>query len=197
MKRNRMYHELACLWPLISRPEDYAQEAMYWREALREHLGPGLHRILELGMGGGNNLSHLTEEFDATAVDISEEMLVNSKKLNSKVEHHVGDMRSVRLGRSFKAVLIHDAIAYMTTEADLRATFETAREHLNPGGMIVTAPDWYSETFRGPYVFHETRNNAEVELTYVEYVHDPEPSDTTIDSLFVYFCRPSAIMGHI
>ena len=29
-------------------------------------------------------------------------------------------MRSVRLGRTFDAVFVHDAIAYMTTEDDLR-----------------------------------------------------------------------------
>lgn len=28
---NRMYDEFAHLWPLISAPEDYANEAGYWR----------------------------------------------------------------------------------------------------------------------------------------------------------------------
>ena len=187
MKQSRMYDEFAHLWPLLSAPEDYADEARYWREALRENLGPGRHHVLELGVGGGNNLSHLTGEFDATAVDISQQMLANSRRLNPSVEHLLGDMRSVRLDRKFSGVLIHDAIAYMTTEADLRAVFLTAREHLNPGGVIVTAPDFYSETFRGPYVFHKTAKDKEVELTYVEYAYDPDPSDTTIESIFVYF----------
>ena len=187
MKSNRMYDEFAHLWPLISAPEDYADEARYWRDALRERLGPGRHHVLELGVGGGNNLSHLTAEFDATAVDISEPMLANSRRLNPSVEHHVGDMRTVRLGRKFSAVLIHDAIAYMTTEADLRAAFKTARAHLDPGGVLLTAPDWYTETFHGPYVFHDTSRNDKTELTHVEYAHDPDPSDTTIESVMVYF----------
>ena len=126
MKQNRMYDEFAHLWTLISAPEDYAEEARYWRDALREKLGPGRHEILELGVGGGNNLSHLTSGFQATAVDISEKMLANSTRLNPGVEHHVGDMRTVRLEREFKAVLIHDAISYLTTEDDLRKTFATA-----------------------------------------------------------------------
>ncbi len=58
MTTNRMYNEFAHLWPLISDPKEYAVEASFWRDALRAELGPGRHEILELGVGGGNNLSH-------------------------------------------------------------------------------------------------------------------------------------------
>ena len=33
-KMNRMYGEFAHLWMLISAPEEYAEEARYWREGL-------------------------------------------------------------------------------------------------------------------------------------------------------------------
>ena len=109
---------------------------------LRKHLGPGRHRLLELGVGGGHNLSHLTSEFDAAAVDLSPQMLELSRRLNPTVEHHLGDMRTVRLpGQVFDAVLIHDAICYMQTEDDLRAAFATARVHLRPGGCC-----WWPRT---------------------------------------------------
>lgn len=182
-----MYGDFSHLWPLISDPEEYAEEAGYWREALREFLGPGRHHVLELGVGGGHNLSHLTAEFEATAVDLSAEMLAHSEELNGSVDHHLGDMRNVRLGRRFDAVLIHDAICYMTTEADLLAAFVTAAEHLRPGGVLVTAPDYYVDTFIGPYVFNNTRKTDSIELTYVEYDTDPDPQDSTIDTVFVYF----------
>ena len=80
MNMPRMYDEFAHLWTLISAPEDYAEEAACWLKALRDRLGPGRHRILELGVGGGNNLSHLTDYFQATAVDISEKMLAQAAK---------------------------------------------------------------------------------------------------------------------
>ena len=118
-QQDRMYTDLAHLWPLISPPEDYAEEAGYWRDVLREKLGPGRHEILELGVGGGHNLSHLTGDFQATAVDLSEKMLEHSRRLNPEVEHHVGDMRTFRLDRKFDAVLVHDAICYMLNEDDL------------------------------------------------------------------------------
>ena len=44
MKQNRLYDELADLWPLVSPPEDYAEEAVYWRDAIRDKLGPGATR---------------------------------------------------------------------------------------------------------------------------------------------------------
>jgi SAM-dependent methyltransferase len=186
LKQNRLYNELAHLWPLISPPEEYADDAQYWREILREKLGPGRHQILELGVGGGHNLCHLTPDFEATAVDISEKMLALSRQLNPEVEHHIGDMRRIRLGRRFKAVLVHDAICYMLTEADLQATFATARAHLEPGGVLIVAPDWFRETFKGTSVTHSISHKDGLELTFIEYLHDPNPSDTTTESIFFY-----------
>jgi SAM-dependent methyltransferase len=186
---NRMYGDLAHLWPLISRPCNYAGEAGVWREALRAKLGPGRHEILELGAGGGHNLSHLTADFQATAVDSSPGMLEHCQKLNPDVPVHVGDMRSLRLGRRFKAVLIHDAISYMLTLDDLRRTFATAAAHLDPGGIFIVCPDYTTETFRSPYVSHTTYSDGETEVTCIQYDWDADPSDTVREAIFCYMIR--------
>ena len=189
-----MYHELAHLWPLVSRPEDYADEARHWHDALRAHLGSGRARILELGVGGGNNLSHLTKDFDATAIDLSEAMLENSRRLNPSVEHLVGDMRTVRLGRTFDAVLAHDAISYMTSEDDLRAALATAALHLRPGGVFICAPDWFRETFDRPRASVHGPRGVDPELTMFTYAFDPDPADATIEEVFVFVIRTG---GHV
>jgi SAM-dependent methyltransferase len=186
LKQNRLYDDLAYLWPIVSPPEEYALEAWHLREALRAKLGPGRHTLLELGVGGGHILSHLASEFQAIAVDISEQMLALSKQLNPDVEHHLGDMRHVRLGRTFQGVLVHDAICYMLSEDDLRAVFATARAHLEPGGVFIVAPDWFRETFKGTAVHHWINQKDALEVTFIEYVHDPDPSDTTIESIFFF-----------
>ena len=185
--RNRLYGDLAWLWPLMSPPEHYVEEAGYWLRALRSKLREGRRRVLELGCGGGHFLHQLTDEYDAVAVDISEAMQAHSRRLNPGVVHHVGDMRSVRLGETFDAVLIHDAIDYMTTEADLRAAFATARAHLRPGGLLLAAPDHYTETFTSPSVDDETNSDGETTLTYVEHSVDLDPADTTIETTYVFF----------
>ncbi len=192
IRLNRLYDDLAYLWPLLSPPEEYAEEASFWRATLLESLGSGRHRILELGSGGGHNLSHLTAHFDATAVDASEGMLAHSRRLNPSVTHHVGDMRSVRLGEKFEAVLIHDAISYMLSEADLEAALATAAAHLDPGGVLVMAPDHFLDSFQGPIVDHRTHSGEGIQLTYFEYTYDPDPADTTIETLYTYFIQRGA-----
>lgn len=134
-------------------------------------------------------MSHLTGDFDFTAADISPHMLEQARRLNPDVQFHVGDMRSIRLGRTFDAVLIHDAITYLTTEDDLRAAFATARAHLRKGGVFITSPDWFRDTFRGPYTECRTSTDGRVEFTYFEYTYDPDPSDTTVRTLMWYLIR--------
>ena len=184
---NRLYTDLARLWPLMSPPEDYADEGAFLLRELHKRLGPGRARILELGTGGGHLLHHLAADFDATAVDLSDAMLAHSRRLNPQATHHTGDMRTVRLGETFDAVLIHDAIAYMTTEDDLRAAFATARAHLRAGGLLLTIPDDYAETFSPPRIWHESRRANGAELTFAEYSTDIDPNDTQIEVAYVFF----------
>ena len=182
-----LYDKLAYLWPVISPPEDYAEEAVHWRKAIRAKLGEGRHRLLELGVGGGHNLSHLTGEFDAAAVDISPKMLELSQRLNPTVEHHLGDMRTFRLpGQTFDAVLIHDAISYMLTEDDLRAVFTTARVHLRPGGLLLAAPDLVRDSFRDGMNLTWSTHKDGIEVITEEAIYDRDPSDTIVESHFTY-----------
>ncbi len=172
----KLYSKLAHLWPLLSPPADYAAEATEIRRIVRQHLGEaggdgvGRLTLLELGAGGGHTLSHLSDEFAAVAVDVSPAMIELSKTLNRGVEHHVGDMRSVRLRQRFDVVLAHDAIDYMQNEDDLRAAFATAAAHLRPGGLFLVAPTYTSETFVNHQTEQDARQCGGIELTYVSYV---------------------------
>ncbi len=74
-----------------------------------------VREVLDLGSGGGNVAVHLKRHARLTLVDISESMLAVSRRLNPECEHRQGDMRTIRLGVSFDAVLVHDAVDYMTS----------------------------------------------------------------------------------
>ncbi len=184
--RNRLYGDLAYLWPLMSPPEEYADESPHWRNQILTRLNKRPISALELGTGGGHFLSHLTDIVDATAVDLSDSMLENARRLNPGVEHIVGDMRTIRLGQSFDVVLIHDAIAYMTSEADLNATFLTARAHLEPGGVFITMPDHYIDRPVWPYINHRTHTRDDRELTYIEYSSPDLNEPTLLQSSFLF-----------
>src|SRR5215203_7030022 len=114
-----MYGELAGWWPLLSAPAVYAEEAEIYRGLLAGAGDRPPETVLELGSGGGNNASHLKAHFELTLVDRSPQMLELSRPLNPDCRHVVGDMRNVRLGETFDGVFVHDAVAYITTEADL------------------------------------------------------------------------------
>jgi hypothetical protein len=73
--------------------------------------------------------------------DLLREMSALSRALNPECEHVIGDMRTLRLGRRFDAVLIHDAIMYLATREDVRAALETAFVHTRAGGALIVAPD--------------------------------------------------------
>ncbi|HEY7756294.1 MAG TPA: class I SAM-dependent methyltransferase [Actinomycetota bacterium] len=183
-----LYDELADWWPLLSAPEEYADEAAEYERLLVEHADGDVRRVLELGSGGGNNASHLKRRFELTLVDRSPGMLAVSARLNPECEHVEGDMRAVRLGRSFDAVFVHDAIAYITTEEDLEAVFATAFEHCRPGGVALFVPDDLRETFveRLGTGGHDGADRA---LRYLEWSWDPDPSDSTCVADFAYLLR--------
>jgi SAM-dependent methyltransferase len=113
-----------------------------------------------------------------TLVDPSPGMLAVSRRLNPRAEHVEGDMRTLRLGRTFDRVLIHDAICYMTTRDDLRRALETAFVHCRPGGGALFAPDHVRETFRGG-TDHGGADGGSRGVRFLEWSWDPDPDDET------------------
>jgi SAM-dependent methyltransferase len=185
----RLYDDLASWWPLLSAPEDYVEEAGFFARHLTAACDGIARSLLELGAGGGNNASHMKRLFDrVTLVDLSPGMLDVSQKLNPDCEHVRGDMRTIRLGRQFDCVFVHDAVQYMTTEADLRQAIETAAVHCRPGGSAVFAPDHLKETFR-PSTDHGGHDDGGRGLRYLEWTWDPDPGDTCYITDYAYLLR--------
>jgi SAM-dependent methyltransferase len=188
---HRFYADLAPWWPLISPPEEYVEEAAFAADLLSPS-GPASEtppQILELGSGGGHLASHLADRFALTLVDLSEAMLAVSRQLNPDATHHAGDMRTVRLGRQFDAVLIHDAVDYMTTETDLAAAIATAYEHCRPGGHVVLVPDEVAETFE-PHTDHGGTDGSDGRaVRYLEWSWDPDPADTWCVTQYTFVLR--------
>ena len=184
----KMYTSLAPWWPLLSSPADYAEEADSFLAMM--DLAPGERpSLLELGAGGGNLASHLKRRVDATLTDIAPGMLAVSRQLNPELEHVEGDMRRLRLGRQFDVVLIHDAVAYCTTRADLAAALATAATHCRPGGTVIVAPDYVRETFE-PGTDHGGEDGPDGRgLRYLEWTWDPDPDDESMEVVYTIVTR--------
>jgi SAM-dependent methyltransferase len=184
----KLYGELAGWFHLVTAPEEYEEEAGIYQSLLVEVAGRSAKTVLELGSGGGNNASHMKQRFTMTLTDPSPEMLEISRGLNPECEHIEGDMRTLRLGREFDAVFVHDAIDYMTTVEDLRRAIETAFVHCRPGGGALFVPDYVRERF-GPRTDHGGNDREGRGARYLEWVWDPDPDDDTYVTDFAYLLR--------
>lgn len=187
--QSKLYTELAGWWPLLSAPEDYAEEADFYLAQLVATSTRPPQSLLELGCGGGNNAFHMKSRFaHVVLTDVSPGMIEVSRALNSDCDHVVGDMRTLRLGREFDCVFVHDAVVYMATASDLRSAIDTAYIHCRPGGVALFAPDHTTETFR-PSTDCGGHDGEGIALRYLEWTWDPDPGDSTYLVDYTYVLR--------
>jgi SAM-dependent methyltransferase len=183
-----LYRELADWWPVISPPAEYADDAAVIGAIFAAAARP-VRTVLDVGSGGGHVALHLKEGRSMTLVDLSAQMLDVSRQLNPDCAHIAGDMRTIRLGRQFDAVLVHDAIDYVTSQDDLSSVIGTAFAHCRPGGLAVFAPDHTAETFRagtgGGGGYDDTGRRA----SFLERTSDPVPGDDWILAEYEFTLR--------
>lgn len=138
-----------------------------------------MREVLELGSGGGNNASHMKRTFGMTLVEPADGMREKSRRLNPECAHLKGDMRHLRLGCTFDAVFLHDAVMYMTAEDDLRAALETVAVHLAPGGAALVAPDATKKLFIETTEHGGGEDECERRGRYLEWTLPPEHGEST------------------
>jgi hypothetical protein len=183
-----IYADLAPWYHLLDPPEDHADEVACFLDAFAATIVGPAATLLELGSGAGHNACHLKARFGCTLTDVAEPMLALSRARNPECEHVAGDMRTLRLGRTFDAVLAHDGITYMTTEPELRAAIETAFVHTRPGGAAIFTPDDVADTFVEGTELHEG-DDGERSLRYIEWSWDPVPGDGKIQVDYALLMR--------
>src|SRR2546422_7651109 len=184
----RLYHDLAWTWPIVSPPGRYVREAHAIHRLIRARA-PAARTLLHLGCGGGHLDKTFKRSFEITGVHISPAMLALAPRPNPEVAYRVGHMRSIRLGRTFDAVVIADSIAYMRTKRELRAAFGTAFVHLPPGGVFLTYVERTPATFRQNATTRTIARGGGFEIVLIENQHDSDPTDTTYESTFIYLIR--------
>jgi trans-aconitate methyltransferase len=185
----RLYGDLAEWWPVISPPSEYAEEAALYVEMIQASARRLVREVLELGSGGGNNASYMKHAFAMTLVEPADGMRRVSRKLNPECTHLPGDMRHVRLGRTFDAVFVHDAVMYMRTEVDLLAVLETVAAHLVPGGVALVAPDATAETFSESTEHGGSEDGSGRQARYLEWTLAPGSEEPTYTVHYVFMLR--------
>ncbi|HYO94889.1 MAG TPA: methyltransferase domain-containing protein [Polyangiaceae bacterium] len=132
-------------YDLLYKDKDYAAEAAYVHGLIERHR-PGSVSILDLGCGTGKHDFFLTRMgHELTGVDLSEEMLAVAAQEKAAFggpqaapTFVQGDVRSVRLGKTFGVVVsLFHVMSYQTRNEDLQQALTTIREHLKPGGLFL------------------------------------------------------------
>ena len=130
----------------LYRDKDYEGEAGHVLDLLGRYR-PHVATLLDLGCGtGGHARPFLRRGLAVDGVDRSPRMLEMAEArraalppdLAARWRLQAGDVRDVRVGRTYDAVvsLFHVA-SYLTESPDLAAFLATARAHLAPGGVLL------------------------------------------------------------
>ncbi len=143
-----VFHDYARYYNLLYRGKDYAGEAAFVFDMLKERARPP-RTLLDLGCGTGRHAVEMARKgVSVTGVDMSETMLELGRESMANFakeafpasvpELRRGDARTVRFGRKFDAVVsLFHVMSYQNTEEDALAELITAREHLEPGGLFL------------------------------------------------------------
>lgn len=167
-------------YDLLYRDKDYTGETK-WVASLLRKFAPNAKTVVEIGSGTGLHASQLARlGYHVTGVDMSEGMLAAAEErrealdpvLAERLQFEHGDARTFRLGRKFDAAIsLFHVMSYQTSNGDLAAAFESAREHLSPGGVFIF-DCWY-----GPAVLRQwpsvTTKELSDEATHVRRVATP------------------------
>lgn len=123
--------------------KDYPAECDRLESFFEELAEDRVRTVLDLGCGTGGHMAILTERgYQVVGVDVSADMVRRAQaKMGSFRDPPpivVADIREVGLGRSFDAcILMFAVLGYQVENKDVVAVLDTARRHLQPGGLLI------------------------------------------------------------
>lgn len=139
----KIYQKYADYYDILYQYKDYQKECDFLEKLFKRYLKRRSPSLLDLGCGtGGHALLLAKKGYRVTAVDSSERMLkiARAKAWQEKVslDFRRGDVRNLRLGKRFDAVLLmFNVIGYQIANRDLAAAFKTAASHLKRRGVLI------------------------------------------------------------
>ena len=127
--------------------KDYSAEANYIHGLIQAHA-PGARSLLDLGCGTGRHAVAFAEKgYTVVGVDRSTEMLgeanrlraqLPSAELRGRLAFHQSDITQLRIDSRFDvATALFHVASYQTSNDTFLAMLTIAREHLNPGGILL------------------------------------------------------------
>lgn len=179
-------------YDLLYRDKDYVGEAEYIRALLARH-DKAQGSLLEFGSGTGKHGCLLAEHgFSVHGIERSAEMVARATQF-AGFTCQQGDVCTIQMGRTYDAVLsLFHVVSYQTLNADVKAVFARAAEHLIRGGLFVF-DFWYSPAVYAhqPAVRVKRMADDQVEITRIA---EPViyPNENRVDVNYTIFAHDIA-----
>jgi SAM-dependent methyltransferase len=95
--------------------------------------------VLDLGCGSARNLARLARVVpECWGVDFLESNIAYARSVRRGLTLHVGDMRTIRLGRTFDVITCFgNALSYALTDEDLERVAATFGAHAHAGTLLM------------------------------------------------------------
>jgi len=163
-------------YDLLYRDKDYGSESDFVVRVIEKHR-PRTASILDLGCGTGNHDFLISQKgYEVCGVDLSSGMISRASKKRSapqaaqlRISFNQGDIRTVRLGRTYDAVIsLFHVMSYQTTDSDLQAAIATATQHMKKDGIFIF-DCWYGPAVLTdrPSVRVKRLENEHIEVTRI------------------------------
>ncbi|MDW8288418.1 MAG: class I SAM-dependent methyltransferase, partial [Flammeovirgaceae bacterium] len=130
-------------YDLLYKDKDYQKESEYIHQLIQQYH-PSAQTLLNLGCGTGRHDYELAKVgYKITGIDLSDKMINKAIEntphhLKDKVKFFQGDARNSNLNEKFDVVLaLFHVMSYQTTNEDISAFFNTAKNHLKPEGIFI------------------------------------------------------------
>ena len=126
------------LYDLVFPDTDGSLERMC-RDAFRRYMPAAPASALDIGCGTGQSLDALAETVaECWGVDLLDTNVAYARATRPRLHVVQGDMRTVRLGRTFDLVTsFGNALSYALTDDDVARTMDTYAAHAHAGTLVM------------------------------------------------------------
>jgi len=126
------------LYDLVFPDADGSLERMC-RDAFRRYLPAAPASALDIGCGTARSLDALAETVaECWGVDLLDTNVAYARATRPRLHVVQGDMRTVRLGRTFDLITsFGNALSYALTDDDVARTMETYAAHAHAGTLLI------------------------------------------------------------
>ena len=126
------------LYDLVFPDSDGSLERMC-RDAFRRYMPAAPASALDIGCGTARNLDALAETVaECWGVDLLDTNVAYARATRPRLHVVQGDMRTVRLGRTFDLVTsFGNALSYALTDDDVARTMDTYAAHAHAGTLLI------------------------------------------------------------